>query len=212
MDACFKLRVAAVCTTLAAVPAIAATGASAATPHKGPYLPPSAVAQTVTQTVPAPKSECRAIVRRHPRLAGKPCVNKITGHTGPLSAKDRRRLQHRHGTGVAGAYAWQYRSSWFELCSGYGCWAWHAKVAAAYHYNGYSVWKDWVDCSDHGGIGYSVDPTWCDVWNNGGYGWGYASFGENFTVYTAFKGFPISFGRWQRINVNPNGGVWYTYG
>jgi hypothetical protein len=211
MDARFKFKVAVVCTTLAAVPAIAATGASAATPPNGQYLPPSTAPQTVTRTVTAPPSECRAIARKHPRLAGKPCLNRITVHTGPLSAKARHRLQHRHGTAVSSAYAWQYWSASARACSIYGCWAWHAKLAAAYHYNGYSVWKDWVDCSDRGGVGYTVDPTWCDVWNNGGYGWGYASFGENFTVYTGFKGFPLSFGYWHRLNVTPNGGLWYTH-
>jgi hypothetical protein len=211
MDARFKLKVAAVCTTLAAVPALAATGASAATPQDGSYLPPSGVPQTTTQTVPAPASECRIIVSKHPDLAGKPCLNRITLHTGPLSAKAQRRLHHGHGTGASAAYAWQYRYTWMQQCSIYGCWAWHAKVAAAYHYNGYNVWKDWVDCSDRGGIGYSVDPTWCDVWNNGGSNWGYASFGENYTVYAAFKGVPLSAGYWLRINVTPNGGVWYTH-
>ncbi len=106
-------------------------------------------------------------------------------------------------------YTYSYVAS--EWCrSGYGgCNAWHTWVKGTVHWDNYSVWYDWVDCSDTGAsFGYSVQVTWCGVWNNGAAApFNYMDLGENWYVFCCTG---LNFGTqqsyWQRIDIYKGGG------
>lgn len=122
--------------------------------------------------------------------------------------------------GASGCYSgWycEYDSS--EMCSIYGCWAWHSQVDGIFAYNNSSqVWTNgaygtWFDfgTGNSGGLGYSVSITNKAVWNNGGGGGkNYMNAGNDITVSWIYNGNPLSASYWQRINVDVHGSAWVT--
>ena len=165
-------------------------------------LKPGVGRQTRSFQIPAPQAACDALLQDHPDLPKRPCATVVTVSLESSTTSSTTGHVQPNATGSG--------STSTQLCSVYGCWAWHSKAAVAYHYNGSGVWQDWIDCSDTGGIGYSVAVTWCGTWNNGGgNGYGYMSSGSNINVSAVAQGLPLSQGYWQRMDIYTDGGVNY---
>jgi hypothetical protein len=150
--------------------------------------------------VPADPDECAALTQAHPNLKkNKQGCNTTYAYGHNLASSSQ-------GAGDLSPMAatWYTGSTWTQINGPLNVWG--SKVTAGFRYNYSSVYTDWVDCSNHWGVGYSVTIDWCGTWNQGGgNGYGYLNFGDNITVSFLYKGFPVEVGHGQRLNIKPNG-------
>jgi len=83
---------------------------------------------------------------------------------------------------------------------------WEVDISSGFHYNGCTVYTDWVSCNlEYNKLG-ATDWNWCGAWNNGGgNGYGHLDFGANLTLHDSGWGRDRTYGHWNRLSVAPTG-------
>lgn len=162
----------------------------------GPTYAAEAGAGASVERIPGDRAECARLLAKYPELADREhgCWIEIT------TAKEQ--AQAAFGVATAAAYhggAYINGSTYVTMAGIFNVWS--VTASFGYRYNGYHVYKRWVDCSNFFGWGYEVIVTWCGQGLAQSYP--YTDYGANFTL----KSGPFTWGKGMREQVWANGNV-----